>query len=188
MVQTRIAVLTSVPELGFWLGRWWNNPIPDVDLVQVICNRGIMRSDQFPVRMLKREDFSSPERFESAILDELMPRRVDYVVAWEFDLPLSASILEVFPRKWLSLGPSLSPQHGPSENAYFEILRSKPLESGVTLHELGGETNSKIIAQKKFMLEKDESLFSLKEKTRKAGMELVLDYFIALHKDDVNAI
>ena len=188
MVQTRIAVLTSTPELGFWLSRWWNNPLPDIDLVQVICNRGNMRSDQFPVRMLRREDFPSREAFEHALLDELMPRRVDYVVAWEFDQLLSKSILDVFPHKWLNLHPSLLPAFkGLPENGYLEILRTKPRESGVTLHELEeGIDTGKIIAQKKFPLEANESLFSLKEKTRKAGMELILDYFMQL-KAEANA-
>ncbi len=182
MVQTRVAVLTSVPELGFWLGRWWNNPLPDVDLIQVICNGAMMRSDQFPVRMLKRADFPSSDGFEKALLDELMPRRVDYVVAWEFNLLLSKSILDVFPHKWLNLHPSLLPEFkGLPENVYLEILRTKPRESGVTLHEIDeGIDTGKIIAQKKFQLEHSESLFSLKEKSRKAGMELILEYFLQM--------
>jgi phosphoribosylglycinamide formyltransferase-1 len=180
MVQTRVAVITSSPELGFWLAKWWNNPLPDVELVQVICNRGHMRSDQFPVRMLRREDFPSQEAFEFALLEEWMGHRVDYIIAWEFDLLFSSRILDVFSHKVLNLHPSLLPQFaGFPEKVYRDILQSKPSQSGATLHEIvAGMDAGKIIAQQSFSLALDESLFSLKEKTRKAGMELILDYFL----------
>ncbi|QQR92674.1 MAG: hypothetical protein IPJ89_00300 [Candidatus Iainarchaeum archaeon] len=180
MVQTRVAVITSSPELGFWLAQWWNNPLPDVELVQVICNRGHMRSDQFPVRMLRREDFPSHEAFEFALLEEWMGHRVDVVIAWEFDLLFSNRVLDVFPRKVLNLHPSLLPQFkGLPEKVYRDILQAKPLESGPTLHVIDeGMDTGEVIAQKRFALEASESIFSLKEKTRKAGMELILDYFL----------
>ncbi len=180
MVQTRVAVITSSPELGFWLSKWWNNPLPDVELVQVICNRSHMRSDQFPVRMLRREDFPSQEAFEFALLEEWMGHRVDYVIAWEFDLLFSSRILDVFSHKVLNVHPSLLPLFsGLPEKVYRDVLQSKPSQSGATLHEIDeGVDTGQIIAQQSFSLAQDESLFSLKEKTRKVGMELILDYFL----------
>lgn len=179
MVQTRVAVITSSPELGFWLAKWWNNPLPDVELVQVICTKGFMRADQFPVRMLRREDFASQEEFEFALLEDWMGHRVDYVIAWELDELLTRRVLEVFPHKFLNVHPSMLPAfNGLPAKVYMDILQAKPLESGATLHKLSDRPDIReVIAQKAF-LTKDESLFSLKEKTRKAGMELILDYFL----------
>ena len=109
-----------------------------------------------------------------------MGHRVDYVIAWEFDLLFSSRILDVFSHKVLNLHPSLLPQFaGLPEKVYRDVLQSKPSQIGATLHERDeGMDTGQIIAQQSFSLALDESLFSLKEKTRKVGLELLLDYFL----------
>ena len=102
----------------------------------------------------------------------LSNKKTDLVVLAGYLKKIPAEFIQFYPEKIINIHPSLLPKYGGKgmygDYVHNEVLKSKETESGITIHYVNEEFDKgKIIAQFKCIIEKNESLKSLKEKIQK---------------------
>ena len=106
----------------------------------VVCNKkkaGVLQiaeSENIPSLLINREKFFSGNGY----LEELLQRKIDFVVLAGFLLKIPLSLLQAYPRRIVNIHPALLPKfggHGMYGNHVHEaVLAGKEPESGITIH------------------------------------------------------
>ena len=102
----------------------------------------------------------------------LSNKKTDLIVLAGYLKKIPAEFIQFYPEKIINIHPSLLPKYGGKgmygDYVHTEVLKAKEYESGITIHYVNEEFDKgKIIAQFKCIIEKNESLKSLKGKIQK---------------------
>jgi phosphoribosylglycinamide formyltransferase-1 len=103
------------------------------------------------------------------LIQFLKNNKIDYIILAGFLLKISAKLIEQFNNKIINIHPSLLPKYGGmgmyGNRVHEAVLKDKEEETGITIHYVNENYDEgKIIFQKRFKIEKEETLDSLKEK------------------------
>ena len=97
---------------------------------------------------------------------------------------LSNKILDKYRNKTINIHPSLLPKFK-GLNTYKRILDKKERKTGCTVHFVNEKLDSgKIITQKFFYIQKEDSEFSLKEKTQKLEIYALPEAIIKIFRNN----
>lgn len=118
-----------------------------------------------PCFIWEKESFN--ETFN--LIQFLKNNKIDFIVLAGFLLKISAKLIEQFNNKIINIHPSLLPKYGGmgmyGNRVHEAVLKDKEEETGITIHYVNENYDEgKIIFQKSFKIEKEETLDSLKEK------------------------
>jgi len=162
--------------------REYNFPIK-IDLV--ISNnknaRGIKLAKKYGIQY---KFFSSKNQnnFERNCLYEIKKNKIKFLCLAGFMKILSKKFIKSFGHKIINIHPSLLPKYK-GLNTHKRVLKNKEKFSGCTVHFVTSKLDSgKIIMQKKILVDKNETLFSLKKKVLKQEHKLLPKSIISVFK------
>ena len=116
--------------------------------------------------------FSKKQIAENQILKELKKRKIRLICLAGFMKILSKKFINKFQGKILNIHPSLLPKYK-GLNTHERVIKNKEKYSGCTVHFVTSKVDSgRIIMQKKVILSKNETIFSLKKKVQKKEYEI----------------
>ena len=120
--------------------------------------------------------------FETACLNELKKNKIKFLCLAGFMKVLSDKFIRSFNNKIINIHPSLLPKYK-GLNTYKRVLKNNELYSGCTVHYVSKKLDSgKIILQKKFLINKNETEESLRVKTLKNEHLLYSQSIISIFK------
>jgi phosphoribosylglycinamide formyltransferase-1 len=106
----------------------------------IVCNKkkaGVLQiaeNENIPSLIIDKEKFFSGDGY----LDELLVRKIDFVVLAGFLWKIPSPLLHAYPRRVVNIHPALLPKfggHGMYGNRVHEaVLAVKEIESGITIH------------------------------------------------------
>ena len=116
------------------------------------------RQNKIDVFTFSSKDYSSKEDYETAILQELKKRRVDYVVLAGYMRFIGKVLLENFPMRIINLHPALLPSF-PGAHGIADAYNHGVKVFGITIHFVDeGVDTGKIIDQFAFHSDGNESV------------------------------
>ena len=110
--------------------------------------------------------FSSKNQkeFERNCINEIKKRKIKFLCLAGFMKILSNNFIRLFGNKIVNIHPSLLPKYK-GLNTHMRVLKGKEKYSGCTVHFVNSRLDSgKIILQKKILIDKNETIQSLKRK------------------------
>jgi len=110
--------------------------------------------------------FSSKNQkeFERNCINEIKKRKIKFLCLAGFMKVLSSNFIRSFGYKIINIHPSLLPKYK-GLNTHMRVLKGKDKYSGCTVHFVNSKLDSgKIILQKKILVDKNETIQSLKKK------------------------
>lgn len=154
----------------------------------VLCNKrtaGVLQiaeNENIPSLVLEKEKFFSGDSY----LDELLERRIDFVVLAGFLWKIPSPLIQAYPRRIVNIHPALLPKFGGhgmyGSRVHEAVLSGKEVESGITIHYVDEYyDNGDIILQIKCaVLEKDtpESLANRIHALEHANYPLVIEELV----------
>ncbi len=121
-----------------------NSPLARVEVIY--CNNPhayvIERAHnlQLPVVVFSRQQFAPADNqsSQSAVLTDLLNRRIDLIVLAGFLWLMPSDILQAFPRRIINIHPALLPLYGGKgmygSKVHESVIVNKDRESGITVH------------------------------------------------------
>tara|TARA_B110000438_G_scaffold63056_1_gene63576 strand:- start:7379 stop:7963 length:585 start_codon:yes stop_codon:yes gene_type:complete len=109
------------------------------------------------------------EMFESRVTLALEKYHVDLILLIGFMRILSAEFCQTWKNKIINVHPSLLPKYsgGMDSSVHEQVLKSKDIESGCTIHYVTEQVDAgQIIMQKRCQIEKNETVETLKSKVQ----------------------
>ena len=162
--------------------RYYNFPIK---IALVISNnqkaKGLSIANKYGI---SNKFFSSAnkKKFERNSLLELKKNKIRFLCLAGFMCVLSKNFITNFKYRIVNIHPSLLPKYK-GLNTYKRVLKNNELYSGCTVHYVSKKLDSgKIILQKKFLIDKNETEESLKVKTLKNEHLLYSQSIISIFK------
>jgi len=163
-----------------------NSSVAKVALI--VCNKknaGVLQiaeKENIPSLIIEKEKFFSG----SGYLDELLERRIDFIVLAGFLWKIPFPLLQAYPRKIVNIHPALLPKFGGhgmyGSHVHEAVLAGKEVESGITIHYVDEHyDNGDIILQIKCpVLDKDtpESLANRIHQLEHANYPLVIEQLL----------
>jgi len=154
----------------------------------IVCNKkraGVLQiaeSENIPSLIIDREKFFSGNGY----LDELLERKIDFIVLAGFLWKIPSPLLEAYSRKIVNIHPALLPKFGGhgmyGSRVHEAVLAGKEVESGITIHYVDEHyDNGDIILQIKCpVLENDtpESLANRIHQLEHANYPLVIERLV----------
>tara|TARA_Y100000590_G_C15602144_1_gene970523 strand:+ start:389 stop:952 length:564 start_codon:yes stop_codon:yes gene_type:complete len=120
--------------------------------------------------------------FERNCLHEIKRRKIKFLCLAGFMKILSNNFIKSFKYKIINIHPSLLPKYK-GINTYKRVLKDKEKYSGCTVHFVTPKLDSgKIILQKKILIDKSETVSSLRAKTLKEEHKLYPQSIISMFK------
>ena len=117
---------------------------------------------------------------EKKILNELKVRKISLICLAGFMKILSKRFIKSFGKKIINIHPSLLPKYK-GINTYNRILENKEIQTGCTIHYVNEKLDSgKIIHNKRFYLQSNESEKSLMIKTQKLELKAFSEAIIKI--------
>tara|TARA_Y100000590_G_scaffold460615_1_gene620317 strand:+ start:912 stop:1475 length:564 start_codon:yes stop_codon:yes gene_type:complete len=121
-------------------------------------------------------------KFERNCLYEIKKRKIKFLCLAGFMKILSSNFIKTFQYKIINIHPSLLPKYK-GINTHKRVLKDKEKYSGCTVHFVTPKLDSgKIISQKKVLIDKSETVSSLKEKILKQEHKLYSKSIISMFK------
>ena len=144
-----------------------------VQLSAVIANR-----ECYAIERAKHQGFHTvvihskgkvKEEYDKNLLSEIQRYKPDLIVLVGYMRILSPSVIHVFKNKIINVHPSLIPKYSGEKyygsNVHKAVLDAGEKESGMTIHLVDeGVDTGKILCQRKVLIEKGETVDSLKKK------------------------
>ncbi len=163
--------------------REYNFPIT---IKLVICNN----KDAYGISYVKKLSLplliidTKLRNYENIILRHLERYDISFICLAGFMKILSNKILDKYRNKTINIHPSLLPKFK-GLNTYKRILDKKERKTGCTVHFVNEKLDSgKIITQKFFYIQKEDSEFSLKEKTQKLEIYALPEAIIKIFRNN----
>ena len=164
MIKVKIAILASGNGSNAEsLMKWAENS----DLAEVVCvlsdkRRAFVleraKKMHVPGLVVTKKKNEDRTYFEQRIIASLEAHRPDWIILAGFMRLLGPHFLKSYEKKIINIHPSLLPLF-PGINGYGDAFKANVSESGCTIHYVdSGIDTGEIIAQKKFLLIKGESL------------------------------
>ena len=126
--------------------------------------------------------YSSQKKFERNSLHEIRKHKIKFLCLAGFMKILSSNFIKTFQYKIINIHPSLLPKYK-GINTHKRVLKDKEKYSGCTVHFVTPKLDSgKIISQKKVLIDKSETVSSLKEKILKQEHKLYSKSIISMFK------
>ena len=149
-----------------------NSPIL-IDLI--ISNnkkaKGLKYSNLYKIEK-KIINFKNLKFAEKKILNSLYKKKINLICLAGFMKILSKNFIQKFNGNIVNIHPSLLPKYK-GLNTYKKAIKNKDKYAGCTVHFVTSKVDSgRIIMQKKVILSKNETIFSLKKKVQKKEYEI----------------
>lgn len=125
------------------------------------------------------------EMFESRVTLVLEKYHVDLILLIGFMRILSAEFCQTWKNKIINVHPSLLPKYsgGMDSSVHEQVLKSKDIESGCTIHYVTEQVDAgQIIMQKRCQIEKNETVETLKSKVQQLEGEAFVQVINKLGK------
>ena len=129
------------------------------------------------------------EMFESRVTLVLEKYHVDLILLIGFMRILSAEFCQTWKNKIINVHPSLLPKYsgGMDSNVHEQVLKSKDIESGCTIHYVTEQVDAgQIIMQKRCQIEKNETVETLKSKVQQLEGEAFVQVINKLGKQTLS--
>lgn len=129
-------------------------------------------NENIPSFSFRAKDYGSKKEYETAILEQLKEKEIDFIVLAGYMRLIGETLLQQFEGRIVNIHPSLLPAF-PGKDAIGQALEAGVKVSGVTIHFVDeGMDTGPIIAQKAVQLDDDETRESLEEKIHGIEHEL----------------
>ena len=129
------------------------------------------------------------EMFESRVTLALEKYHVDLILLIGFMRILSAEFCQTWKNKIINVHPSLLPKYsgGMDSSVHEQVLKSKDIESGCTIHYVTEQVDAgQIIMQKRCQIEKNETVETLKSKVQQLEGEALVQVINKLGKQTLS--
>lgn len=129
------------------------------------------------------------EMFESRVTLVLEKYHVDLILLIGFMRILSAEFCQTWKNKIINVHPSLLPKYsgGMDSSVHEQVLKSKDIESGCTIHYVTEQVDAgQIIMQKRCQIEKNETVETLKSKVQQLEGEAFVQVINKLGKQTLS--
>ena len=129
------------------------------------------------------------EMFESRVTLTLEKYHVDLILLIGFMRILSAEFCQTWKNKIINVHPSLLPKYsgGMDSSVHEQVLKSKDIESGCTIHYVTEQVDAgQIIMQKRCQIEKNETVETLKSKVQQLEGEAFVQVINKLGKQTLS--
>lgn len=140
------------------------------EIVVLVCDRPQARLVQLgqtwkiPVHVVRREDYSSLDEFDTALLEVLRPYAVDGILLAGFMRILGPTFVNAYVHRILNIHPSILPQFR-GLRAQQQALEAGVSEAGCTAHFVDtGVDTGPIIQQAKVKVYADDTVHTLSER------------------------
>lgn len=140
------------------------------EIVVLVCDQPQARLVQLgqtwkiPVHVVRREDYSSLDEFDTALLEVLRPYAVDGILLAGFMRILGPTFVNAYVHRILNIHPSLLPQFRGLQ-AQRQALEAGVSEAGCTVHFVDtGVDTGPIIQQAKVEVYPDDTVHTLSER------------------------
>ena len=140
------------------------------EIVVLVCDQPQARLVQLgqtwkiPVHVVRREDYSSLDEFDTALLDVLRPYAVEGIILAGFMSILGPTFVNAYDHRILNIHPSLLPQFRGLQ-AQRQALEAGVSEAGCTVHFVDtGVDTGPIIQQAKVEVYPDDTVHTLSER------------------------
>ena len=135
-----------------------------------------------PYLIFQKQDLSHPQN----LIDRLNGDNIELLILAGFLLKIPGLLINKFNGKIINIHPSLLPKYGGKgmygDHIHKQILKNKEKETGITFHYVNENYDEgKIISQHKILIEKSETLFTLKQKISRLELlnyPLIISSFI----------
>lgn len=105
----------------------------------IVCNKKragvleIAERENIPALIIGKEKF-----FSDGYLDELLERKIDFIVLAGFLWKIPDALLKAYPRRIINIHPALLPKYGGhgmyGQHVHHAVLEGREKESGITIH------------------------------------------------------
>ena len=129
------------------------------------------------------------EMFESRVTLALEKYHVNLILLIGFMRILSAEFCQTWKNKIINVHPSLLPKYsgGMDSSVHEQVLKSKDIESGCTIHYVTEQVDAgQIIMQKRCQIEKNETVETLKSKVQQLEGEAFVQVINKLGKQTLS--
>lgn len=144
--------------------------IAGLEIVQLICDQPAAlviqkaQQRQIPVTVLTPKTFVNRQAYEQAIVEQLAPLAIDYVLLAGYMRIITPVLLNAYPKRIINIHPALLPAF-PGIHSIQEAYTAQVTETGVTVHYIDeGVDTGPIIAQQAVALKPGESLAELEQR------------------------
>ena len=145
--------------------RDYNFPI---SIKLVICNR----KDALGIKYAKKNSIpfvlinTKHKGYENLILYKLKKFKIDLICLAGFMKIISKNFLKSYRKKIINIHPSLLPKYK-GLNTFEKVLKNKDSITGCTVHYVNEKLDAgKIIVKKKFYVDREDNIITLKKKTQ----------------------
>ena len=133
--------------------------------------KGLKYSNLYKIEK-KIINFKNLKFAEKKILNSLYKKKINLICLAGFMKILSKNFIQKFNGNIVNIHPSLLPKYK-GLNTYKKAIKNKDKYAGCTVHFVTSKVDSgRIIMQKKVILSKNETIFSLKKKVQKKEYEI----------------
>lgn len=161
-----------------------------LEIVQLVCDQPsapvIVKAQdrEIPVTVLRPKQFASRQVYEQAIVDQLAPLAVDYILLAGYMRIITPVLLKAYPQRIINIHPALLPAF-PGIHSIEEAYQAQVAETGVTIHYIDeGVDSGPIIAQAVVPLRAGESLVALETRIHATEHQLYPEVIQTLIKSN----
>lgn len=161
-----------------------------LEIVQLVCDQPsapvIVKAQdrEIPVTVLRPKQFASRQVYEQAIVDQLAPLAVDYILLAGYMRIITPVLLKAYPQRIINIHPALLPAF-PGIHSIEEAYQAQVAETGVTIHYIDeGVDSGPIIAQAVVPLRAGESLVALETRIHTTEHQLYPEVIQTLIKSN----
>ena len=139
------------------------------------------------IRML-RKDYSNPETYQHAIIQELSARGIDYILLLSYKYIIRQEMLSAFPNRIVNIHPSLFPSFLATTTAIQEALEYGVKISGITTHIIDDKIDEgTILCQEAIRFDDNETFETVYPKYAAAAPKLIADTIAVIEKMHFNS-
>ncbi|ALC83877.1 MULTISPECIES: phosphoribosylglycinamide formyltransferase [Bacillus] len=125
-----------------------------------------------PTYAFQPKSFAGKEEFETAILEQLKLRQVEWIILAGYMRLIGSTLLRAYPQRIVNIHPSLLPAF-PGKDAIGQALTQGVKVTGITVHYVDeGMDTGPIIAQRALPIQEGETREQLENKMHKLEHEL----------------
>ena len=134
----------------------------------VICNK----KDALGIKYAKKNSIpfilidTKNKSYENLVLYKLKEFKIELICLAGFMKVISKNFLRSYRKKIINIHPSLLPKYR-GLNTFEKVLKNKDTKTGCTIHYVNEKLDAgKVIVQKKFYVDRNDNIITLKKKTQ----------------------
>ncbi|WP_413476514.1 phosphoribosylglycinamide formyltransferase [Latilactobacillus fuchuensis] len=161
-----------------------------LEIVQLVCDQpsapviAKAQDREIPVTVLRPKQFANRQVYEQAVVDQLAPLAVDYILLAGYMRIITPVLLKAYPQRIINIHPALLPAF-PGIHSIEEAYQAQVAETGVTIHYIDeGVDSGPIIAQAVVPLRAGESLVALETRIHATEHQLYPEVIQTLIKSN----